>query len=188
MSRVRPPRSRAGSQEKGPWAEPRRSLVAAAALLAVCAAQAALWVRLRPTVSVRTDETGTFYRDESHHAVFGSDAMFFAVIFLTAVTLGGVLLAVRRAPLSPTAIVGGAFLAVVSAALVAWLGCLLDGVGRSPLQPFPPGHVPLGQTVTEPARLHTPAVLGAGALAWLLVVFTTALTSRGRGAGSHPSP
>lgn len=159
-----------------------RATVAGAAL--VLAAQ--VWVQLRPEVRATGGANGVYYSDDTHHVVFGSDAVFMVVTGVLALVTSSAVLAVRRRQVELREIALGTGLAGVGSVAVAWCGALLDGIARGPLQTFPPRTLEQGETVIEPARLHMPAALGVGAMCWLSVVFISAVAGRRDRAQGRP--
>ncbi len=153
--------------------------LAVTAAVATCVlAAAAIWVWLRPLVTATAGSQGVYYADDSHRAVFGSDAVFMVTTAAFAAIFAVTVLVRRGRPLQAPGIALGAVVASLSALVAAWVGSLLDGVSAGPLQGFPPAQMIQGQSLVEPARLHTPAALGAAAVGWLVVVFIAALIGR----------
>lgn len=143
-------------------------------------AGAVTWVHLRTKVTVSVDKQGLYYLHDTHRVVFGSDAVFVCVTAFATLLVSALVLLGRRDPLRPHAIGLGAVIACVAAVAIAYLGALLDGINRGPLQSFPPTGLPVGATALEPARLHSPAPLFIGSLTWLLCVFVASLLGRPR--------
>ena len=162
-----------------------RALAIVAAGGAAVVGAAEVWVRLRPLVKATGGPQGVYYTDDTHRAVFGSDAVFMTITSALALVVAVAVVLRGRNLLRFSQILAGAGAAFAGSVLTAWLGALLDGVSRGPLQDFPPTQLEQGQTVIEPARLHTPAALGAAAICWLLVVFISALLSRRQAPPEH---